>query len=178
MYLIGRSLPLRNTPILSPFDRSPASPAKRRGCTEAKRCNRHRPQAHSYVPGLEDCALERLVTIESNLDDFSPQLLPPVMDRLLAAGALDVWVVQGLMKKGRPALFLHVLTRPEQQGAMARIVLEVSTRSGLLPGIAGTPPLTWMASCFCRRQRPWASGWSHATGSPSSGSSSVSTSHG
>ena len=52
---------------------------------------------------------ERLQTLETNLDDLSPEVAAFVLDELLEAGAKDAWIVQGIMKKGRPAMILHVL---------------------------------------------------------------------
>jgi uncharacterized protein (DUF111 family) len=34
----------------------------------------------------------RHLVVEANIDDLTPQIYPHVMDRLFAAGALDVWL--------------------------------------------------------------------------------------
>ena len=52
---------------------------------------------------------ETIVVLEANLDDLSPQVLAYAMERLLAAGALDVFSVPVQMKKGRPGALLTVL---------------------------------------------------------------------
>ena len=43
-----------------------------------------------------------VVAIECEIDDMNPQLFGPLMDRLSAAGALDVFYVAVQMKKNRP----------------------------------------------------------------------------
>jgi uncharacterized protein (DUF111 family) len=68
------------------------------------------------------------VRLEANVDDLDPRLWPGVLDRLLADGASDAWLVPILMKKGRPAHTLTVLCRPERAAALRdRMFAETST---------------------------------------------------
>ena len=68
---------------------------------------------------------------ETNIDDMNPEILPYVMDRLLSAGALDVWYTPILMKKGRPAHTLSILSRPGDLGALTEIALRETTTLGV-----------------------------------------------
>ena len=52
---------------------------------------------------------DTVTRLETNLDDCSPELLGAVMEKLLAAGALDVWFTPIQMKKHRPGVMLSVL---------------------------------------------------------------------
>src|SRR5258708_19604023 len=45
---------------------------------------------------------ERIVKIECEIDDMNPQLFGPLMDGLLAAGALGVFYTPDQMKKNPP----------------------------------------------------------------------------
>ncbi|MBM4016711.1 MAG: nickel pincer cofactor biosynthesis protein LarC [Planctomycetes bacterium] len=47
--------------------------------------------------------------LEANLDDATGETLGAAAQRLLAAGALDVWLVPATMKKGRPGVVLACL---------------------------------------------------------------------
>ena len=52
---------------------------------------------------------ERILLLETNIDDMNPQGFELLYERLFEAGALDVWVESILMKKMRPAFKLSVL---------------------------------------------------------------------
>jgi hypothetical protein len=53
---------------------------------------------------------EKMVVIETNIDDMNPQIYPYVMEKLFEAGANDVFYYNVMMKKGRPGVLLSVLT--------------------------------------------------------------------
>lgn len=58
-----------------------------------------------------DGEAETLVTLETNIDDMSPEAHGYVAERLLTAGALDAYLTPVIMKKGRPGVVLNVLCR-------------------------------------------------------------------
>jgi len=73
-----------------------------------------------------------LVTrLETNLDDLSPELTGAVMERLLAAGALDVWFTPIQMKKNRPAVQLSVLCDEAHTEPLADIIFTETSAFGL-----------------------------------------------
>lgn len=72
-----------------------------------------------------------LVELATNIDDMNPQLYAPVMEKLLAAGALDCWLVPVQMKKGRPATVLSVLARAADEQKLARLLLTDTTTLGI-----------------------------------------------
>jgi len=69
--------------------------------------------------------------LETNLDDFNPELVPDAVDSCVAAGALDVWTVPAQMKKGRPGIVLSALARPAREREVARVLLEETSALGL-----------------------------------------------
>jgi len=81
--------------------------------------------------GDTDESRQRLVELSTNLDDMNPEWLPPLVERLLAAGARDVWLTPILMKKGRPAHTLSVLCEPDDSAALRALVYRHSTTLGL-----------------------------------------------
>jgi uncharacterized protein (DUF111 family) len=50
------------------------------------------------------------VVLETNLDDVTGEQLGHAVAAALDAGALDAWVSQVVMKKGRPGHVLHVMS--------------------------------------------------------------------
>ena len=74
---------------------------------------------------------DRVVCIESNLDDFIPEHFDYLMERLLEDGALDVSLQHLQMKKNRPGFLLRVLARPVDRDLLARIVFSESTSIGV-----------------------------------------------
>jgi len=69
--------------------------------------------------------------LRTNIDDASPVVVADVMQRCLAAGALDAWVVPATMKKGRPGSVLHVLAPPGSDVALATLLLETAPTLGV-----------------------------------------------
>ena len=81
--------------------------------------------------GNSGSAVERLLFLECNLDDLNPEIMPYVLEKLLAAGALDAWLQPVIMKKGRPAQTLKVLCSPEQRQVMEQIMFTQTTTLGV-----------------------------------------------
>ncbi|MEI8165251.1 MAG: nickel pincer cofactor biosynthesis protein LarC [Chloroflexales bacterium] len=101
----------------------------------------HSSDGHSYthepsslIPhpsSLSEALSEALVELRCNLDDATGELIAYVIERLLVAGALDAWAAPLMMKKGRPAVQLACLARPEQTNALAAIILHETPTLGV-----------------------------------------------
>jgi len=74
---------------------------------------------------------ETISILEANLDDLNPQVFGYVMDRLLEAGALDVFGTPIQMKKNRPGTLLTVLAKPEAADKLSRIIFAETTTLGV-----------------------------------------------
>ncbi|MCL4078271.1 nickel pincer cofactor biosynthesis protein LarC [Coriobacteriia bacterium Es71-Z0120] len=71
---------------------------------------------------------EPVVLLETNVDHLSPEALAFACERILEAGALDVWQTPIVMKKGRAAYLLSALASPEAAAELAAaIVRETGT---------------------------------------------------
>jgi pyridinium-3,5-bisthiocarboxylic acid mononucleotide nickel chelatase len=69
--------------------------------------------------------------IDANIDDSTPQVLGYAMERLLAAGALDVTLTPVLMKKNRPGTIVSVVSAPEMVEELAAVLFAETTTLGL-----------------------------------------------
>jgi len=76
-------------------------------------------------------AAPEVVQIETNIDDMNPQVYEHVIERLFAAGALDVWTQVIQMKKGRPATLIAALAPRERSDAVATALLAETTTIGV-----------------------------------------------
>jgi hypothetical protein len=74
---------------------------------------------------------ERVTVLEANLDDMSPQVFGYVIDRLLEAGALDVFATPVQMKKSRPGLVLTVLARNQDVERLSKLIFAETTTLGM-----------------------------------------------
>lgn len=72
-----------------------------------------------------------LTLIETNIDDMNPQLYGYVMERLFKAGALDVYLTQIIMKKGRPGVLITALCPPDRKTAIMDILFRETTTLGI-----------------------------------------------
>ncbi|HEX7788763.1 MAG TPA: nickel pincer cofactor biosynthesis protein LarC [Methylomirabilota bacterium] len=76
-------------------------------------------------------AAETIVQVETTIDDMSPQLYEPLLERLLAGGALDAWLTPVVMKRSRPGIVLTALCEPGRVTELSRVLFEESSTIGV-----------------------------------------------
>ncbi|MDP1568675.1 MAG: nickel pincer cofactor biosynthesis protein LarC [Vicinamibacterales bacterium] len=69
--------------------------------------------------------------VECEIDDMNPQLFGPLMDRLYAAGALEVFYAPVQMKKNRPGTLVTLVTRPHERAALTDLLFRETTTIGV-----------------------------------------------
>jgi uncharacterized protein (TIGR00299 family) protein len=113
-----------------------------------------RPNLFRLVLGKTTTASEarEVEVIETNLDDWSPEGFPYLLECLFKAGALDVNLVPMQMKKGRPGFLLRVITAPAHALRIKEVIFSETTTIGLrfrteqrmtLPRKTGSVPTPW-----------------------------------
>lgn len=83
--------------------------------------------------GIAAGGLERdtVMRIETNIDDLSPEILGAVTEKLLKAGALDVFLTPVQMKKNRPGLQLTALCEEGMVERVAELIFRHTTSFGV-----------------------------------------------
>ena len=74
---------------------------------------------------------DQVTLLECNLDDTTGETLGYAMERLFAAGALDVWFTPIQMKKDRPGVILSVLVPPDRTATVAQVMLRETPTLGV-----------------------------------------------
>jgi len=74
---------------------------------------------------------EGICVIETNIDDMNPEIYPYIIDKLLEAGALDVFIMPVIMKKGRAGILLKVLVTEDNMEGVKKTLFEETTTFGL-----------------------------------------------
>jgi uncharacterized protein (TIGR00299 family) protein len=74
---------------------------------------------------------DRSIVIETNIDDMNPQLYEHVIDTLIQQGAHDAYLTPIIMKKGRPAILLSVLTDGAKESAVLDTIFRETTSIGV-----------------------------------------------
>lgn len=74
---------------------------------------------------------QKLVQIETNIDDMNPQIYPYIMEKLFEAGANDVYYQSVMMKKGRPGILISVLAEEAILDKLLAIIYSETTTLGV-----------------------------------------------
>ncbi len=84
-----------------------------------------------YAQGSAGLNVETLTVLACNIDDMNPQWYGPLVQTLLDAKALDVWLTPAQMKKNRPATVVEVLCNPSEAYALRDLLLRHTTTLGV-----------------------------------------------
>ena len=76
-------------------------------------------------------SLHTVAVIETEIDDMNPQIFGLLIDKLMGAGALDVYYTPIQMKKNRPGTLLSILAPPEAREHLTSIVFRETTTIGV-----------------------------------------------
>ncbi|MFB3853679.1 MAG: nickel pincer cofactor biosynthesis protein LarC [Vicinamibacterales bacterium] len=121
------------TEYASSYGPVPAMTVERAGYGAGDRDIPSFPNTFRVLVGEEDRpgAGDRVVVIESAIDDMNPQIFGVVMEKLYAAGALEVYYQSVQMKKNRPGTLVTVIARPDGRPSLTRILFSETTTIGL-----------------------------------------------
>ena len=91
------------------------------------------PNVLRVLVGESDAAVSShsVVVIEAEIDDMNPQIFGVAMDRLMEAGALDVFYTPIQMKKNRPGTLLTVIAPPALKDRLTSVIFRETTTIGV-----------------------------------------------
>jgi pyridinium-3,5-bisthiocarboxylic acid mononucleotide nickel chelatase len=72
-----------------------------------------------------------VTVIEANIDDLNAQVFGYLMEKALAAGALDIFYTPAQMKKNRPGVLLTLLCNPADRERMCDLIFRETTTLGV-----------------------------------------------
>jgi pyridinium-3,5-bisthiocarboxylic acid mononucleotide nickel chelatase len=72
-----------------------------------------------------------VVAIETNIDNMNPELYSHVINRLMHSGALDAYITNISMKKGRPGVLLTVLSPVDDKNRLIDRIFDETTTLGV-----------------------------------------------
>ena len=111
----------------------PAMIIRRTGYGAGQRQLPGRPNVLRAVLGEVEARADhgRILVLECNIDDMNPQFFGSLIERLQAAGALDVYLSPVQMKKNRPGTLVTVLAPVSLRDAVLDLLFRESTTIGV-----------------------------------------------
>jgi uncharacterized protein (TIGR00299 family) protein len=110
----------------------PAMKIEKTGHGAGTRNTKGRPNVLRLIVGEDTpSGSDRVRVLETEVDDASPQILGPLLERLLAAGALDAFFTPVQMKKGRPGILVTVLAPLDRRDALEELLFRETTTLGV-----------------------------------------------
>lgn len=79
----------------------------------------------------DNLSVEKLVVVETNIDDMSGEFFSPLMEKLFEIGSLDVYFTPIFMKKNRPAYQISVVVPKINVEAVAETFFTYSSTFGI-----------------------------------------------
>jgi len=91
------------------------------------------PNLLRLVVGEVESAMEQdqVMVVETNIDDMNPQVYPYLIEKLLATGAQDAYLIPIIMKKGRPGVLLSVMVQKSRLDPVVDLIYSQTSTIGV-----------------------------------------------
>lgn len=114
------------------IDAYPPMTPLRVGYGTGSRSIKGRPSVLRVIEGTNfDAIQDRIILLETNLDDTSGETVGYTVERLREAGAVDVYVTTASGKKNRPVQILHIITDQRAYPGLMEILMEETGTLGV-----------------------------------------------
>jgi uncharacterized protein (TIGR00299 family) protein len=113
-------------------DAYPPMTPLRVGYGTGSRVVKGRPSVLRVAEGKNfDAIQDRIIMLETNLDDVPGETIGYTVERLREAGAVDVFVTTASGKKNRPVQILHIITNQQDYPGLLRILMDETSTLGV-----------------------------------------------
>ncbi len=120
------------TTLSGSFGPAPEMVVQKTGYGAGKHKLESRPNLLRIITGtLQELKKDRVVIVETCIDDMNPEVFGFLMDRLFDDGALDVYWLPVFMKKNRPGTMVQVLCDENRREAVVHRILSETTSLGV-----------------------------------------------
>jgi uncharacterized protein (TIGR00299 family) protein len=117
-FTAGKPTPATFTPLRTGFGAGTRDPEDRPNCLR-------------LIAIEATSEADHLLVVQCDVDDLSPEYVPPLIDAVIAGGALDCVATPVLMKKGRPGVRIEAIAPAARLDAVSRALFQASTSIGL-----------------------------------------------
>jgi len=117
----GAPAPATFTPIANGFGAGTRDPQDRPNCLRLV----------LIEPQKAAAGTERVLVVQCDVDDLPPEYVPPLVEAVLAAGALDCTATPVAMKKGRPGVRVEALVAPAGLEAVSAALFHAGSSIGV-----------------------------------------------
>jgi pyridinium-3,5-bisthiocarboxylic acid mononucleotide nickel chelatase len=91
-----------------------------------------RPSVLRVAEGMNfDTIQDRIIMLETNLDDVPGETVGYTVEKLREAGAVDVFVTTASGKKNRPVQILHIITNQQDYPGLLEILMDETSTLGV-----------------------------------------------
>ena len=101
------------------------------GTKDYEQANCVRAMLGKSTEEITDDTPDRIAELRCNVDDMTGEDIAYAAERLMDAGALDVYTTAIGMKKGRPGIMLTCLCRTNDKDRFAKLIFENTTTIGI-----------------------------------------------
>jgi uncharacterized protein (TIGR00299 family) protein len=130
------------TSVVSEFTDTPAMTVERIGTGCGTKDFIEQPNILRLLIGTSnEGGADRVTVLETNLDDCTPEVIGYCFERLLAAGALDVFTSPIQMKKNRPGVLLSVIANAADVPALEDVLFRETGTFGIRRSVCGRSKL-------------------------------------
>ncbi len=117
--------------IAKPIQEIPLLISEKVGCGAGTADRQDEPNILRVIKGSKPDREERIIVLETNIDDVTGEMLAYAVERLMEEGAMDSYLVPIIGKKGRPAYMLRAVCHGTGVDRCLKVIFEETGTLGV-----------------------------------------------